>query len=262
MDFYVYGYFDPETDELFYVGKGSEYRDRSHLKPSAWSNPATSGNPFFYYKIKSLMDKGLSPVVKRLYENLTEQEAYSIEHDIIVSKGRRFVDGGTLFNISDSKGGSPKGVSKTRSEEARLSYRKICASKRKANNKDELASMYIDNLMTRKEIAEHYNVSEVLIKKRLAEFGIVKSKAQVDETRSIVFARMHEARECKACKSQFNVVQSSNKVFCSAKCSQEDKLVPVIFKGKEYDSKYHASEVTGYSVGYIMNEFYKEMHDE
>lgn len=258
MNFYVYGYFDPETNELFYVGKGSDYRDVSHLKPSNWSDPSTSVNPFFYYKIKSIMDKGIRPIVKRIHENLTESEAYDIEHKIIMANGRRFVDGGSLFNLSDNKGGSSKGTSKPWSNARKDEHRKLCASRRKVNDREELFKMYVDNLMTRRDIADHYGVSEVLIKKRLSEFGISKTKKQIDETRKSVFNAMNEIRECKACKSEFNVVQSSTKIFCNAKCSQNHKLTSVTFKGKKYESKYAASEATGYSVGYIMNEFYKE----
>jgi len=262
MSFYVYGYFDPETDDLFYVGKGSGYRDVSHLKHSNWRDPSTSVNPFFYYKIKSIMDRGMRPIVKRLHDNLTESEAYEIEHEIIMANGRRFVDGGSLFNISDSKGGSAKGTPKPWNDARRKKHRELCASKRKVNNKDELYRMYIDNLMTRKDIANHYGVSEVLIKKRLSEFGIFKTKEMVDETRKSVFDKMNEVRKCKACKSEFGVVKSSIKKFCSTKCSQNHKLMAITFKGNEYESKYAAAEATGYSVGYIMNEFYRERLDE
>ena len=40
---------------------------------------------------------------------------------------------------------------------------------------EDLRKMYLIENKTRKQIAEHYNCSEVLIKQRLKEFGIKKS---------------------------------------------------------------------------------------
>lgn len=259
---YVYGYFDPNTNALFYVGKGTNHRDYSHLKPSLWGDPNNTCNPFLYYKIQGLMNSGHPPIVKRLHENLSEDDAYRIEYDIINANGRRFVDGGTLFNISGTRGGSPKGRPKIRSAEMAIQYKKSCYANRKANDKDAIRRMYIDQLMTRREIAEHYGVSEVLIKKRLSEFGITKTKSQIDETFAKVHAASTEVRSCKACALKFSVIQSKTKMFCTTECSAKYKLCSVVFKGIEYTSKYEAAEVTGYSIGYIMNMYYKEKRDD
>jgi hypothetical protein len=65
---YVYVLVDPITDEIFYVGKGTAYRDSSHLKPSSWNDPKNTVNPFLYFKIKSLMENKTPPIIKRLHE--------------------------------------------------------------------------------------------------------------------------------------------------------------------------------------------------
>lgn len=251
--FYVYGYYDPKTNDLFYVGKGSGYRDVSHLKPSYWSDPQKTSNPFLYYKIKSLMENNLRPIIKRLAEDLTEHEAYRLENKIIVENGRRFVDGGSLFNISDTRGGSMKGVPKPWTDERKDSHRKQCFENRLANNKEELTEMYLDLCMTRKEIAEHYGVSEVLIKKRLQEHGIRKTKEQQKKTRYRAYTKSRKMVECSHCGDSFEVSLSHNRKFCSTECSNESRLEEVVFKGVRYKNKYEAAEKTGLSPVYILN---------
>lgn len=175
---YVYGLYDPNTDDLFYVGKGTGYRDASHLKPSMWTNPKKTTNPFLYYKIKSLMENDTPPVIKRLYENVSEEEAYRLENDIVLKYGRRFSkENGKLFNISEYKGGNKKGKKLHWSEDRRKEHRIHCKSKRKYDpTYEELYDDYITKNLKRCEIAEKYKVSVVLVKKRLQHFGITKPK--------------------------------------------------------------------------------------
>jgi hypothetical protein len=254
--FYVYGYFDPITGEMFYVGKGSDYRDHSHMKPSSWNAPEKTTNPFFYHKIKSLMERDEPPFVKRLYENLTEDEAYDIESDLIAENGRRFVDGGKLFNISSNRGGSRKGSKKPWTEDRKIAHKKRHAEKRKANNKEELLDMFLNKCMTRREIAEHYGVSEVLIKKRLQDFGIKKNSEQMKKTMDMAFSGHRKTLKCQNCGENFEVVSSHNRKFCSKTCVSESRLEEVVFKGVTYKNKYVAAEKTGLSSVYIGN--YKE----
>lgn len=72
---FVYGLYESSSEEPFYIGKGSGYRDTSHLKPSAWKDPIHSTNPFLYFKIKSLMELGKTIVIKRISTGLTNEEA-------------------------------------------------------------------------------------------------------------------------------------------------------------------------------------------
>jgi transposase len=249
--FYVYGYYDPKTNDLFYVGKGSGQRDVSHLKPSNWKEPKDTTNPFFYFKIKSLMEKNERPIIKRIAESLTEDKAYQIEHELILEHGRRFVDGGILFNISDNRGGPAKGTRTPWSEERRYSYRKQCFENRVANDREELAEMYLELCMSRKEIAKHYGVSEVLIKKRLQEYDIRKAKEQQKKTRDKVFTKSRKMVECGNCKNQFEVAASHDRKFCSTECSSKSRLEEVVFKGVRYENKYDAAEKTGLSSVYL-----------
>lgn len=209
---YVYALIDPNTDEIFYVGKGTGYRDSSHLKPSMWNNPKDTVNPFLYYKIRSLMESDTPPGITRLLENVSEKEAYDFEHKLITDMGRKYVDGGQLLNISDFKGGSFSGKSKPWSEKRRSEYRIACKKNRIYDpDYDVLFEEYVIQNKTRQEIATTYNISESLLKKRLQQLGIVKPKEKCyPEKNSFV---------CIRCNKNFLTSKSITKrKYCSKKC--------------------------------------------
>lgn len=254
---YVYLLIDPNTAVPFYVGKGTGDRDVSHLKPGLWRTPEKTCNIFLYSKIASLMENKTPPHVIRYRENLTDEEAYEIENELIKSYKRRFVDGeGTLFNLSDYKGGTYKGFKhKPWTDERRKHYREVWKKKRmfQDNDKAELKRLYVEELWTRKEIAERYNCSEVQIKKTLQRFNIKKSDDILQSTYDRRYSSKYEERLCKYCNSPFNVLKSRKKIYCCKGCSDRARLKPVKFNGVTYENKYDAHEKTGYSIGYILN---------
>lgn len=212
-DCYVYGLFDPNTNEIFYVGKGAGYRDTSHLKPSMWKNPQDTTNPFLYYKIRSLMDNSTPPIVKRLFENVTEQEAYEIENKLILEHGRRFSDkNGKLFNISELMGGNKKGKRLIWTEERLKSHQEFCKQNRKYNpTYEELYDEYITQNMKREDIAAKHDVSGALVKKRLRYFGIQKPKELRYSKKNTYF--------CDVCKTLFETPASvKDRKYCSRQC--------------------------------------------
>lgn len=212
---YVYGLYDPNTNELFYVGKGTGYRDRSHLKPSMWSNPKDTTNPFLYYKIKSLMENNTPPIIKRLYESVTEEEAYRLENELVLEYGRRFSkENGKLFNISEFMGGNKKGKELPWTEERLASWQKFQKERRKYDpSYEELYEDYIIRNLKRFEIAEKYDVSEVLVKKRLQHFGIKKPK-------HLQYGDSNKCR-CLNCKKEFETPPSVKRKYCSKVCYRD-----------------------------------------
>lgn len=56
--YYVYGYFDPRTDECFYVGKGSGTRAWEHFADSSRER----GTPF-YRRLDSMLESRIIPNV-------------------------------------------------------------------------------------------------------------------------------------------------------------------------------------------------------
>lgn len=84
--FYVYAHYkaDDPNGLPFYIGKGKDSRDSSHKRNQYWKN-IVSRHGF---------------VSKRLYENLTEQEAWDIEVALINQYGRLVEGTGCLCNFS------------------------------------------------------------------------------------------------------------------------------------------------------------------
>lgn len=121
--FYVYAYVDPrkfgdyqydisespiKIDEStlifeyqpFYIGKGKNNRCYIGLK--------SDENQIFklkYNKIQSMIESGNPPIVIKLYENLTEEEALQMEVYLIGRIGKIINKTGTLVNITDGGDG-------------------------------------------------------------------------------------------------------------------------------------------------------------
>lgn len=105
-NFYVYGLFRCEEDypnNPFYIGKGNGER----AKTSSYSTVNT--NNYKKNIINKIKESGKSVIIKLLIENLTEEESYNKEKELI-SKFGRFSDGGILSNVSEGGYGSAFGV--------------------------------------------------------------------------------------------------------------------------------------------------------
>jgi hypothetical protein len=216
--YYVYQYSDPNTKIPFYIGKGQEYRMNSHTKPSAWRSPHKTVNPYFYGKIKELMEAGNPPIVIKLKEFDEENEALVFEYELI-NELKTFNSGGPLLNISDQIGGI-KGTQKPWSQETKDSYRKLCKSRRKIQTSyDELFQLYVIENKDRVELANHFGISDVYMKKILSEYKIIKPKHL--QTAKIIGPRKSNriTLYCQSCNTPMYVVASSkHKKYCSLTC--------------------------------------------
>ena len=96
MQYYVYQLIDPFTNLPFYIGKGKSSRCFKHLKE-------TKENTENYKKwacIEGIRNKGGYPLVEKVFVDLSEEEAYNKEKELIEFYGRRDLDvGGILTNI-------------------------------------------------------------------------------------------------------------------------------------------------------------------
>lgn len=90
---YIFNY------EPFYVGKGHKNRLKSHLRLKGVNNLKNN-------IIKKILNKQFSPIIFKIKENLSEQEALNLERNIIISIGRRDLKEGTLANMSDGGSGN------------------------------------------------------------------------------------------------------------------------------------------------------------
>lgn len=79
LGYYVYLLIDPETDTIFYVGKGTENRIFAHLN-SALTSPQASDK---LEKIRSIQARGFQVQHVILRHGLTEKEAFEVEASLI-----------------------------------------------------------------------------------------------------------------------------------------------------------------------------------
>lgn len=142
-NFYVYGHFTKNSDDLFYIGKGKENRayDFQSARTFWWRNIANK------YGV----------TVKLLYENLTEEEALCLEKKLIEKYGRRDLKTGCLVNMTDGGEGS--------------SGRIISETAKKKMSLSKLGKKYTEK-HRRKMSEAHKNVSEEARKKMsIAKMG-------------------------------------------------------------------------------------------
>lgn len=90
--FYIYAHYKADDPDglPFYIGKGKGKRDKSEKRNAYWKN-ISSKHGF---------------VVKRLAENLTENEAWDLERKLIAQYGRLTNNTGCLCNLSEGGEGA------------------------------------------------------------------------------------------------------------------------------------------------------------
>jgi hypothetical protein len=130
--YYVYVLLDPRNFYIpFYVGKGSGNRAKAHLQNRK------SDNSFKEAKIKSIRRDGFEPTVLFWQTEISEEQAYKLEAELIQRFGRKgYEENGILTNVCvDNRAASPRG--RTMSEETK---RKISESNRGRKWSDESRS--------------------------------------------------------------------------------------------------------------------------
>jgi uncharacterized protein len=89
--FYVYALKDPRSNPAkpFYIGKGTGARAWEHLLDVDTTKKGT--------RIREILNDGQKPIVAKLVENLTENEALLVESELIAAFGTE-AQGGLLAN--------------------------------------------------------------------------------------------------------------------------------------------------------------------
>lgn len=106
--FYVYAYLDPRKPgnfiyddykfdfEPFYIGKGMKSRYLRHMKHLSKDDR----NPIKINKINKIVKDGLSPIIIKIKENLSNEESLKLEIELIKLIGRTCDETGPLTNYS------------------------------------------------------------------------------------------------------------------------------------------------------------------
>lgn len=111
--YFTYALIDPRTNTPFYIGKGSGVRDQVHLF-EAHRPPAKWINSLKCRRILAIESEGMSVVIQRLREGLTEEEAYRYEQQEISKWGKIINGSGCLTNVSDGGEGGSGGTKPVR----------------------------------------------------------------------------------------------------------------------------------------------------
>jgi hypothetical protein len=156
MDYYVYVYLDPRSPgeyeyseytfeyEPFYVGKGRGWRFRNHLlKVKRGKYP----NLPKFHIIKQILDSGNDPIIIKYKENMSEEESFLLEEDLINKIGRKDLKKGPLRNLSN--GGEGNGDRKFTDE-----HRKNLSISKKGIVTENM-KVHLDNLHRRLKGNKH-----------------------------------------------------------------------------------------------------------
>ncbi len=97
---YVYIYYDTRKNpaEPIYIGKGQGKRMSFHKTRA--KNPALKG------KIAKMKELGLEPLIEKVVDNITHEEALKLEMELIAKYGRIDLGTGTLCNLTEGGEGT------------------------------------------------------------------------------------------------------------------------------------------------------------
>jgi len=94
--YYVYGYY-LEDDTPFYIGMGHGNRMVCHTWPSKRNERKT----IFYNKLNKLINNCIPYYYKKIYEDLSIEDAIKFEMELISEFGRKDLKTGILYNLTD-----------------------------------------------------------------------------------------------------------------------------------------------------------------
>lgn len=201
-NYYVYVYY--YKGDAIYVGKGKYDRYKVHLKRCLKSKPGT--NPF-YDKLSKIINGGENPIIKILYDNLSNDDALLLERKTELEIGTKKDKTGTLLNILEcglknpilygklnpmygislySKWTEKYGIEKA--DEMMMSYK----SKMKISSSNKTHSKTTKSLMSESRKEWHRNKSEDVELKRANK---IKESWDDEKRRSSTSLRMSEVNK-------------------------------------------------------------------
>src|ERR1035437_1609885 len=210
--FYVYELIDPRNGLPFYIGKGSNTRMYDHEK-NVIKGRIPNRNYFLFNKINKILKSKKSIIYKKLYENLSEKEAFQKESEEIRKYEIKRV-GGILCNLSYG-GEGMKGYKYTPKQLKK--HRKILGEinsteKAKKENSQRIKRFYEENPNHKKILSE--------IQKQLWATG-----------------KYNNSKHWKFISPEGNIVEFDNlQRFCRENGLSQGNMINV-FKGKRNQHK-------------------------
>ncbi len=128
--FYIYAYYDPDTDIPFYVGKGHGRRHLSHLREV---RNGTNKKNHKIHKIKKMINEGKDPIIRFLEENLSHEESIIREKYWIAHFGRIDLETGSLCNMTEGGDGRVQWSKSERDKISKLNTGKISVKDKDGN---------------------------------------------------------------------------------------------------------------------------------
>lgn len=179
--FYVYAYYEPGCEFPFYIGKGKNDRYRAHTKQSSLALRTRMSN-----KLKSLLSRGIQPVIRIVAQSLTESAAFALEKRLIWVLGRRSCHrSGCLLNLTDG-GEGPSGSTHSAATREKMRAWHIG----RPRSQETKAKLRIANLgkrateETRRKMAE---ASRMSAKVKAAHVAKSKPIVAVDDKGNVLF---------------------------------------------------------------------------
>lgn len=99
--YYLYAYIDPYTQTPFYIGIGHGKRYLSHIKEARTSKKSNHK----LNKIRKIIQDGTEPIIKIWFDQLTKEDAKSLEISYIKLFGRLDKQTGCLVNLTSGGDG-------------------------------------------------------------------------------------------------------------------------------------------------------------
>lgn len=169
--FYVYAHYRADTDEIFYIGKGSGNR--------AYEKKKSDGRSEWWHRIVNKYGY----TVKLLHENLSEVEALKKERELIQQYGRKDISTGPLINLTDGGEGGLNIGEDTRKKRS-ISVKKITDDVNYRKELSQRVKLQWDTNPERKKKTSELvkaRLSSEEVRKELSER--VKKQWQKDSTR-------------------------------------------------------------------------------
>lgn len=210
--FYVYIYYDPDTMQPFYVGKGTGSRSTAHLCPSN-----LTGNTAKQNKIKKLLKQGKQPVIETYVDGVDETTALATEVQLIKQWGR--ADNGTGILLNHTDGG--EGVSGIYvSPEHREYYDTVASERMRQRN-------LTDNPAKRPDVRAKISA------RATGRIGTMTGKKHTEETR-LRLSNLAKNREKKKCEFCGKLTSPSNYARVhGTNCASNPDVDPVVLAERQ-----------------------------